>query len=262
MEIQTKIPPKTDTRITQISKENLASACKLYRQHVRSLPDLYSKTTERERSMNLAKISRGNPEAEDFIRKNLISKIVGMNEFYNVVRPMNEDQIRFTAEMILSEYGRELLLVDVELFFRKLISGQLSVRILDRIDGNVILQGLKEYLDMKEEARHHAKMIEHQQLKYAKPDHNKVDKEGLERLAKMIGSMSTKRPKEASSRYTSLMHYCECTNQDYLIYIKQVRAEADAYYEKLSENDKTKVDKQNYTTMFENQILYNLNKSK
>ena len=67
--------------------------------------------------------------------------------FFNVGKTMNPEQVKDTSEMILDEFV-EITPADLKLCFNKAKKGEYG-HVFDRIDGQVILNWIRQYCDDK-----------------------------------------------------------------------------------------------------------------
>lgn len=75
----------------------------------------------------------------------LVELICNCAAFFSVGKGMNNDQVKDTAELIMSEFYF-LKLADFNLFFKRIKSGHYG-QTFDRIDGNVIMVHLRTYCE-------------------------------------------------------------------------------------------------------------------
>jgi len=81
--------------------------------------------------------------SEDWTQAYLEMWLVNLNEFLNVARPMNDNQVQETAYMILSRYSY-LKISDITLIFSKIKAGDYGP-LYEGIDGTKIISIFEKY---------------------------------------------------------------------------------------------------------------------
>lgn len=98
--------------------------------------------------------------SEDLIISGLISLIIRTSNFFNIGKPMNEDQAIETAYLLLDKYPHESF-EDFVIMFRNAKTGKYG-ELYNRLDGQIIFKWMGEYLE--EKAAHREKL--HRAVKF------------------------------------------------------------------------------------------------
>lgn len=133
---------------------------------------------------------------EDLVISGLASLILRVAGFFNIGRPMNEEQAIETAYLLLEKYPHESL-EDFVIMFRNAKLGKYGDgKLYNRLDGMIIFQWMGEY--MEEKADHREKLHRKQKmgdsgtniqeiiLNHDKSHSNEKDKEVLDALKTAI----------------------------------------------------------------------------
>jgi hypothetical protein len=99
-------------------------------------------------SLTLNKMMREN--GADFTEGVLQGWILYLNEMLNLKRPMTEEQIELSTDLIFEEYG-SLKFTDLSLLFKKIISGKFG-GFYESLSIDKLLTFFQDYYDQKLEA--------------------------------------------------------------------------------------------------------------
>ena len=100
----------------------------------------------------------------DNSNKNIIAEmLLELNEFSNVSRKMNENQIVETVNMLLNEYPK-LSLQEYQAFFNKIRAGKFG-QLYESLDGIKIMAFMEEFYHDMLDAYHSFNEENHQQIK-------------------------------------------------------------------------------------------------
>jgi len=245
-----------------ISKGDLVSVDNQYRK-LPSIAKLYELTTPEERSMNLVRLIRENPQNETVIEDLIKLKIAQLFAYLNLIRPINEMQRDMVVQLMIEQYGDRLTIADFNIFFKMLMAGKLEVKILDRLDGNVIFEALQEYLRLKSDAQQMHAEKKHSKEKSLKM--HEIHPDNREKLAEIFQKAATKvtanRP--SRQRYNSIFNYCERHNLDYISYMKDLKQDFKAMFDQHVLDgviDPKEITFEMYQNTKEYELLYHLNK--
>ena len=111
------------------------------------------------KSLSLVNVSKN--LNEELVISGLITLILRTSAFFNIGKPMNEDQAIETAYLLLDKYPHESF-EDFVIMFRNAKTGKYG-ELYNRLDGQIIFKWMGEYLE--EKAAHREKL--HRALKFS-----------------------------------------------------------------------------------------------
>lgn len=123
---------------------------------VRKLPDIFTVKTP-----SLARLKR--EMGEEYTQDYLARWIILINKMVNVGNKMNAMQVKYTAQLIISE-NPLLTIADIKYVFDRAISGQYG-ELYNRLDSSVICKWFRQHWDERLEAGAAQSEVEHQQRK-------------------------------------------------------------------------------------------------
>lgn len=153
---QDSIHPQLN-QLTQ--RKSVTEAYPLQLQLYRGLKTSSVSTMVASQTPTLAKIKREASETD--ARALIYIAVCEVCDFFNVGKNMNDTQVALTAELILERFWH-LRLEEIKFCFRRAMA---SVKLFDRLDGNIILDWLTAYDNERtEEAMRQSEQKESQEL--------------------------------------------------------------------------------------------------
>jgi hypothetical protein len=93
----------------------------------------------------LARLRKEKGEKKTVLK--ICQELITLNEMLNLRRPMTENQIKFTAQMILDEFYN-LNIADITLVFRNILTGKCG-SLYESLNTPKILTFFREYLNQR-----------------------------------------------------------------------------------------------------------------